>query len=119
MSPRRRGAQPLKQPSEGPAAFALLETIAAQLSPNPFVQTLEFKPKGRVAVVGKPSNQEQIEFDNHLRQANAPVATGDLPDFLLRTVDALGSDPKLAVPEQPMAGGIWVPLPERKRSYRG
>jgi hypothetical protein len=97
----------------------LLETIAAQLSPNPFVQTLEFKPKGRVAVVGKPSNQEQIEFDNHLRQANAPVATGDLPDFLLRTVDALGSDPKLAVPEQPMAGGIWVPLPERKRSYRG
>ena len=48
------------------AALALLEAIAAQLSPNPFVQALECKPTGRMAVVVEPSHQKQIEFDNYL-----------------------------------------------------
>ena len=77
--------------------LALFEAIAAQLSPNPLVQALEFEPTGRIAVVGNPPHQEQIEFDNHLRQANAPVPTGDLPDFLLGAWNALGSDPKFSV----------------------
>src|ERR1700730_12504416 len=81
---RLRGEAHLtEEPADGPAPLALLETIAAKLAPNPFVQALEFKPTSRVAVVGKPSDQEQIKFDDHLRQTDAPVPTGDLPDFLL------------------------------------
>ena len=44
-----------------------------------------------------------------MRQANAPIPTGDLPDFLLRALYALGSDPKLAVQEQPMAEEFAFP----------
>jgi hypothetical protein len=44
-----------------------------------------------------------------LRQANAPIPTGDLPDSLLRALDALGSDPKLAVQQQPMAEELAFP----------
>lgn len=55
----------------------MFETIAAQLSPNPSVQALEFKPAGRIAAVDDPSHQEQIEFDDHSRQANAPARSID------------------------------------------
>ncbi len=109
MCERRRSAQLLEESSEGLPAFALFETIAAQLSSNPFVQALEVEPTCRVAVVGDPSNEEQVEFDNHTRQTNAPVTTGDLPDFLLSAFDALGSDPKLAVQEEPMAEELAFP----------
>jgi hypothetical protein len=55
MSPRRRGGQ--------------------DDSPNPFVQTLEFKPKSRVGkVVSKPSNQEPMEFAN---QVGLTMASAD------------------------------------------
>jgi len=109
MGERRRSAQVLEESSEGLPALALFETIAAQLSPNPFVQALEVKPTGRIAVVEDPSNQEQVEFDNHPRQTNAPITTGDLADFLLSALDALGSDPKLTVQEEPMAEELAFP----------
>jgi len=82
MGEQGRSAQLLEESSQGLPMLALFETIAAQLSPNPFVQALEVEPTGRIAVVVDPSNQEQIEFDGHLRQTNAPVTTGDLPDLL-------------------------------------
>ena len=81
------------------AVLALFETIAAQFAPGPLVQALEFEPTGRVAVVVEPSNQEQVEFDDHLRQTNASIPPGDLPDFLLCPFYAFGRDPKLAVQE--------------------
>jgi hypothetical protein len=62
-----------------------------------------------VAVVGKPSNEEQVEFDDHLRQTNAPVPAGNLSDALLGALDALGSDPKLTVQEQPVAEELSFP----------
>jgi len=57
----------------------------------------------------EPSNQEQVEFDDHLGQTNASIPTGDLPDFLLRTLDALGRDPELSVQKQPMAEKLAFP----------
>ena len=109
MCGRRRSAQALEETSEGLPALALFETIAAQLSPNPGVQALEVKPACRIAVVGDPSHQEQIEFDDDTRETNAPVAAGDLPDFLLRALDTLGSDPKFTVQEEPMAEELAFP----------
>ena len=109
MCERGRSPQTLEESSEGLPRLALFETIAAKLSPNPFVQALEVEPTGRIAVVGDPSHQEQIEFDNHSRQTNAPVATGDLADFLLGAFDALGSDSKLAVQEEPMTEELSFP----------
>src|SRR5258707_15595071 len=94
MYEQRRSAQVLEESSEGLPALAMFETITAQLSPNPFVHALEVEPACRIAVEGDPSNQEQVEFDNHSRQTNAPVTASDLPDFLLSALDALGSDPK-------------------------
>ena len=109
MGERGRSAQLLEESSQGLPVLALFETIAAQLTPNPFVQALEVEPTGRIAVVVDPSNQEQIEFDRHLRQTNAPVTTGDLPDFLLGAFNALGSDPKFAVQEEPMTEELSFP----------
>src|ERR1700720_4651149 len=100
MGERGRSAQLLEESSQGLPVLALFETIAAQLSSNPFVQALEVEPTGRIAVVGDPSNQEQIEFDNHTRQTNAPITTSDLPNFLLSAFDAHGSDSKFAVQEE-------------------
>src|ERR1039457_1386 len=74
-------SQAPEKPGHGTAAFALLEAIAAQLPPNPFVQALQFELTGRIAVVVDPPHQEQIEFDDDLRQANTPIPTGDLPDL--------------------------------------
>src|SRR5260370_21438451 len=91
------------------ATLALLETIAAQLSPNPFVHPLAVKLTSRKAVVVHPSNEEQIELSNHLHQTNAPVPTGDLPDFILRASYALGRNPELAIQEQPMAEELALP----------
>ena len=102
-------SQAPEKPGHGTAAFALLEAIAAQLSPSPYIQALQLKPTGRVAVVVDPPHQEQIEFDNHLGPANTPMATGDLPDFLLRAFDALGSDPQFTVQQQPMAEEFAFP----------
>jgi hypothetical protein len=77
-------------------------------------KTPAFRPVGRL----KRAPTSGM-FDNRLRQATAPVAASDLPDFLHRTADALGSDPKLAVQEKPMAEEFCVPQPERRRSDRG
>jgi hypothetical protein len=86
-----------EEPGHGTAALALPKAKAAQFTPNPLVQALEFEPTGRVTIVGDPAHQARIEFNDHLRQANAPVPPGDLPDFLLRAFDTLGRDPELAV----------------------
>lgn len=98
-----RRAELLQETGHGATPFALFEAIAAQLTPNPLVQALEFKPACRKAVVGKPSHEKQVEFDDHLRQADAPVSTGNLPDLLLRASYALGRDAGLTVQKQPMA----------------
>src|ERR1700730_5107860 len=109
MGEQGRSAQLLEESSQGLPVLALFEAIAAQLTPNPFVHALEVEPTGRIAVVVDPSNQEQIEFDRPLCQTNAPVPTGDLPDFLLGALDALGSDPKFAVQEEPMTEELSFP----------
>ena len=109
MGERGRSAQLLEESSQGLPVLALFETIAAQLTPNPFVQALEVEPTGRIAVVVDPSNQEQIEFDRHLPQTNAPITTSDLPNFLLSAFDALGSDFKFAVQEEPMTEELSFP----------
>src|ERR1700690_3611788 len=97
MREGRRCSELLQEARHRFAPFALFEAIAAKFSPNPLVQTVEFKPASREAVVGKPPHEEQVEFDDHLRKANAPVAAGNLPDFLLRACKALGRDPEFAV----------------------
>ncbi len=89
MCEGRRRAESLKKTSDGLAPLALFETIAAQFAPNPLVQTLEFEPACRKTVVGQPTNEKQVEFDNYLRKTDAPVSTGNLPDSLLRVTDSI------------------------------
>src|ERR1700690_3800215 len=102
-------AQLPEEPGDGFAALALFETIASEFSPYPFVQALEFSPASRKAVVGEPANDEQIEFDDHLRETDAPVSTGDLPDLFLGAFDAFGGDPEFTVEEQPVAEKLSFP----------
>ncbi len=109
MRKGRRRTEFLQETGHGLAPFALFETIAAQLPPNPLVHALEFKPACRKAVAGEPSNQKQVEFDDHLHEANAPVSTGNLPDLLLRASYAPGRDPELTVQQQPMAEELAFP----------
>src|SRR5580704_6531630 len=104
-----RHAQFPEEPGDGTASFALLEAKTAQLTPNPFVQTQQSSPTCRITVVVDPSTLERIEFGDHLRKAHAPIPTGDLADFLLGAFDALGSDPKLTVQEEPMAEELAFP----------
>ena len=42
---------------------------------------MEFEPTCREAVVVKPSNEKQVEFDDHLRELSAPVTTGNLQNL--------------------------------------
>src|SRR5205823_4920060 len=105
----RGHAQLPKETGHRLAALALLETIAAQLSPNPFVHTLEFELTGREAVVVDPANEEQIELGNHFHQTNASISTSDLPNFVLRAFYTLGGNPELAIQEQPMAEELALP----------
>ena len=109
MREGRRCTGSLKETSDCRTPLALLETKAAQLSPSPLVQTLEFEPACREAVAGKPSNGKQVEFDDRLRETDAPVSTGNLPDLLLRAVHAPGRDSGFAVPQQPVAGKLALP----------
>jgi hypothetical protein len=96
----------------------LLETIAAKLSPNPLVHANQLTPESRKAVVGEPSHKRQVEFDDYLHQANAPIPAGNLPDLLLGVFHAFGCDPEFTVQQQPMAEEFAVPRPERPRYCR-
>jgi hypothetical protein len=84
------------------AAFALFEAKATQFAPNPGVHPLEVAPKSCQAIVLKPSREEVVEFSDHLGKADTPMATGNLPDFILGAFKTLGGDPHLAVQEQPV-----------------
>jgi hypothetical protein len=103
MREGRRCAEFLQETGDRFAPFALFEAIAAQFSPSPLVETLEFEPACRKAVVGQPSHEKQVEFDNHPHQTDAPVPTGNLSDSLFRAVDAFGRDAGFAVQKQPVA----------------
>jgi len=82
MRKGRRCAEFLQETGHGFAPLALFEAIAAQLSPNPLVHTLEFKPTCREAVVGQPSHEKQVEFDDDLRETDTPAEIGDYDDLL-------------------------------------
>ncbi len=60
MRERRRCAEFLQETGDRFAPFALFEAIAAQFSPSPLIETLEFKfkPACRIAVAGKPFNEK-------------------------------------------------------------
>jgi len=89
----------------------LLETVTAQPAPNPLVHADKFAPERRKAVVDEPAHKKQVEFDNDLREANAPRPAGNLPDLLLGAINAFGRDPEFTVEEQPMAEEL--PFPDR------
>ena len=95
----------------------MFETIASEFSPHPFVHALEFSPASRKAVVGEPANDEQIDFDDHLRETDAPVSTGDLPDLFLGAFDAFGRDPEFTVEEQPVAEKLSFPDRRERGSW--
>ena len=76
----------------GLGALAVLEPDAAQLSPGPRVEALQVALAAGIAEVGHPSRKEAVELRDHARQANAPIALGDLADPLLHAGEARRRD---------------------------
>lgn len=72
-------AQMLQELGYGFGAFALLEAQAPEFSAYPFVQPLQVAFAFRMAEERHPTGQERIEFADHLFDADASVASGDLP----------------------------------------
>lgn len=60
------------------ARLFFLHDRAAEFSANPFVQALQVTLARRVAEVGHPAVQKEIQLANHFRKAYAPVSSGDL-----------------------------------------
>ena len=63
MRKGRRSPELPEEARDGLAPFTLFEAIAAQFSPSPLIETLEFEPACRIAVVVQPSHEKQVEFD--------------------------------------------------------
>jgi hypothetical protein len=87
------------------------------LSPDPFIQTLEGEPKGRQAVIGDPSNEERVEFDNHsICLSLSSASTARFKPCDLATVATTGSVKYLSTSwNQPILGtlGQVLDLPGR------
>ena len=97
---------------EAPQPFgllALLEPDAAQFAAQPAIKATPLAVRACLTEVRHPPGQIGVRLADHLRQANRPIALGDLPQARRAALEALRRNAECAARVQPVAEELAFP----------